>query len=286
MYRLTTLAILGLSSVFIADSVTRTPEAEACGVKLVVKANKKPRKRLRAKARKRVIQTGGNVVAKRRRVNRKRDDRVRVASGPGDRQARSSSGASPRRPVTTKTRTRTIGQSPAADTKPARTNPARTRTHTPDTKPAKVREPKETKPPKEVKVARTDTSVDDKPRTDPKPTKTRPAPADLPDVSVEVYFGYNSFSVEPEAAASLEEVIQWLRDNPRGTLHVFGYADPAGSATYNKRLSARRARAVQRYLAKKAGVSVKRLRLVPRGEQDMAYPEDSPKNRRVVVKTR
>jgi outer membrane protein OmpA-like peptidoglycan-associated protein len=59
-----------------------------------------------------------------------------------------------------------------------------------------------------------------------------------------VYFDYNSAQLDPAGKEILRFAADTYRAGPHGTVLVTGYADPAGSAGYNHRLSLRRAKTV------------------------------------------
>jgi len=75
---------------------------------------------------------------------------------------------------------------------------------------------------------------------------------------------------------------------PGSVITVEGFADPAGTRTYNKKLSTRRADAVKDYLSTQAGLDGNLLRTVGYGENRLVVPgaqgsdPGAEKNRRVV----
>lgn len=85
--------------------------------------------------------------------------------------------------------------------------------------------------------------------------------------STEVLFAFDDDTLSLDARKQLDDLARRLLEVDLDKLVAVGHADGLGSPQYNKRLSARRAKAVGDYLAGK-GVSSERLRLVALGEQD------------------
>jgi outer membrane protein OmpA-like peptidoglycan-associated protein len=99
-----------------------------------------------------------------------------------------------------------------------------------------------------------------------------------------VNFETNSDKLTPESFAILDEVIVGLIDNKDVSLEARGYTDDRGSASYNQKLSERRAIAVMEYLVSK-GVDKARLTAAGYGKKDPivsnATPEGRAQNRRI-----
>lgn len=65
-----------------------------------------------------------------------------------------------------------------------------------------------------------------------------------------VYFDFDSARLTPAARAKLDSLVDIIKSSTTvGSVSIVGYADRIGSSDYNYRLSQRRARAVQDYLA-------------------------------------
>jgi len=71
-----------------------------------------------------------------------------------------------------------------------------------------------------------------------------PPPPPPPPTTYTVYFDYNSTRLDPAGKEILRFAADTYKAGPPGTVLVTGYADPAGSAGYNQRLSLRRANTV------------------------------------------
>ncbi len=103
-----------------------------------------------------------------------------------------------------------------------------------------------------------------------------------------IHFGFDAATVRPEDHPALDrfaEVVQ--RHYPQSLITVGGFADPAGSASYNRRLSQRRAEAVREHLVSQ-GLASAQVRAVGYGEANPVVPgaagtrAGAEMNRRVV----
>ena len=103
-----------------------------------------------------------------------------------------------------------------------------------------------------------------------------------------VNFAFDDANVRPEDQAALDRFVAVAQQYyPNATITVEGFADPAGSTTYNRQLSERRAESVKSYLVGR-GMSDAQLRAIGYGEQRQvnsgAWGDDpgAQANRRVV----
>jgi peptidoglycan-associated lipoprotein len=116
------------------------------------------------------------------------------------------------------------------------------------------------------------------------------APGSQEDLSVNVgdrvFFGYDSFTLTPEATSQLELQSQWLRQYPSVNVLVEGHADERGTREYNLALGDRRAEAVKNYLTS-LGVDPRRISTISYGKErpEMlgSNSESWAKNRRAVT---
>ncbi len=81
-----------------------------------------------------------------------------------------------------------------------------------------------------------------------------------------LYFMFDSTKVEPASEEVLENAAQTLSEFPHINLKVTGYTDSTGPATYNDKLSVRRAESVKSYLVKQKGVDINRIKTSGLGE--------------------
>ena len=103
-----------------------------------------------------------------------------------------------------------------------------------------------------------------------------------------VNFAFDDASVRPEDVATLDRFASVVRKYyPTSRVTVEGFADPAGSATYNRMLSERRAEAVRGHLTQ-TGLDASLLTAVGYGETRQVVPgaqrdqSGAEMNRRVV----
>jgi peptidoglycan-associated lipoprotein len=101
-----------------------------------------------------------------------------------------------------------------------------------------------------------------------------------------VFFESDSTDLTPTATATLDKQAAWLQRYPRYTFIIEGHADERGTREYNYSLGARRAQAVNDYLATR-GVASGRMRTVSYGkERPVAVCNDIScwsQNRRAVI---
>src|SRR5690606_822058 len=80
-----------------------------------------------------------------------------------------------------------------------------------------------------------------------------------------IYFGFDSTDIKPQAAEELDKLVQLLTDNPEIKIEMGSHTDSVGSFDYNIDLSRRRAESTIRYLINK-GISPERLTAKGYGE--------------------
>ena len=106
------------------------------------------------------------------------------------------------------------------------------------------------------------------------------------DIPSEVTFDFDSASIRPEFASTLDEMARILNQDTRSTVTIIGHTDNVGSAAYNMDLSLRRARSVGDGLVAR-GVSPGRIYTEGRGETqpraDNSTEEGRRMNRRVEI---
>jgi peptidoglycan-associated lipoprotein len=106
----------------------------------------------------------------------------------------------------------------------------------------------------------------------PAPTP-EPAPAPEPakpavtasDLQI-VYFAYDSFSLDDQGRAALDNNAKLMRENPSLAVSVDGHCDERGTVEYNQALGQKRAEAVQQYLTE-LGLGVERFRVISYGKE-------------------
>ena len=118
----------------------------------------------------------------------------------------------------------------------------------------KVQKPvKKVKPPKEPKQP--------KPKPEVVPPKIQRTMMELSNT----LFAFDKFDLNEKAQEMLNEVADWLKENPDLNVEIGGHTDSRGSDAYNQRLSENRAKAVYDYFVSH-GVSASRLSYKGYGE--------------------
>ncbi len=116
------------------------------------------------------------------------------------------------------------------------------------------------------------------------PVSTAPAAAS---VALDVPFEIDSSALRPAAAAQLQQLAGALKSSELEPFRflIAGHTDASGDATYNRRLSGRRADAVRRRLIE-AGVAADRLDARGYGEDELLDPTNprAAANRRVEIR--
>lgn len=111
------------------------------------------------------------------------------------------------------------------------------------------------------------------------PPKVEAAPPPKPAIqrftlSADALFDFDKATLKPEGRRKLDELADSLRGVQYDSIVATGHTDRAGSATYNQRLSERRAEAVKNYLLTK-GLEVGKISAVGKGKsQPTLKPTD------------
>lgn len=103
----------------------------------------------------------------------------------------------------------------------------------------------------------------------------------------ELLFAVDSEQIEPEAFSALANVAKLVDLYGQRDILIVGHTDAVGDATYNQRLSERRAALVKKYFIDEFEISEDRLKIEGKGEQDPidsnATADGRNANRRVEV---
>ena len=101
-----------------------------------------------------------------------------------------------------------------------------------------------------------------------------------------VLFAVDKYDLSPEARATIENQVTWLKRYPSATVTVEGHADERGTREYNLALGERRANSVRDYMIA-LGVPAARIKTVSYGKErpvDPASNEEAwARNRRSVT---
>lgn len=97
------------------------------------------------------------------------------------------------------------------------------------------------------------------------------------------YFGFDSSKLDSEAIKTLDNVVEWMKENDL-RVSLRGYASPEGKMSYNNKLSGRRVNAVADYITSK-GIARDRLEVIPSGIDSMKDTKSKyPMGRRVEIR--
>jgi len=91
-----------------------------------------------------------------------------------------------------------------------------------------------------------------------------------------VLFGLNRFDLAPEARATVENQVIWLKRFPAVTITVEGHADERGTREYNLALGERRANSVRDYMIA-LGIDPNRVRTLSYGKERPVIPRRTRK---------
>jgi peptidoglycan-associated lipoprotein len=90
----------------------------------------------------------------------------------------------------------------------------------------------------------------------------------------DIFFGYDSFDLSPEAQANITAAAAFLSAHPAIKVLIGGYCDDRGSAEYNITLGENRANAAKTALVA-AGVPASRIRVVSYGKEKQFCTEEN-----------
>jgi peptidoglycan-associated lipoprotein len=100
----------------------------------------------------------------------------------------------------------------------------------------------------------------------------------------DVHFAFDSYELDEQSRAVLQDSGNWLKDNAQAKIEQEGHCDERGTVEYNLALGAKRARAAKEYLVT-LGISAERLATISYGEELPLCTEHTEecwaKNRRV-----
>jgi len=90
----------------------------------------------------------------------------------------------------------------------------------------------------------------------------------------DVFFDYDSYSLRPDAQASITQAAAYINAHPAIKIVIGGYCDDRGSAEYNLALGENRANSARTALVN-AGVAASRLRVVSYGKEKQFCTEET-----------
>ncbi len=108
----------------------------------------------------------------------------------------------------------------------------------------------------------------------------KPITKDASVVLNNIFFEFDKFSLQDKSKTELEEIVQFLKDNPNIKIEIGGHTDNKGAETYNQQLSLYRASTVGNYLVKQ-GILKDRIKEKGYGSQKPLVGNDSEENRSI-----
>ncbi len=93
-----------------------------------------------------------------------------------------------------------------------------------------------------------------------------------------VFFDFDSHKLLDESKAELQNLAQFLRDNPEVKVRITGHTDNTGKSSYNMELSQNRARAVANYLLNE-GIAMNRVSYKGMGSSEPIARNDTEEGR-------
>lgn len=88
-----------------------------------------------------------------------------------------------------------------------------------------------------------------------------------------VFYDFDKSNLRPESIASLDSLVNFMKDNPSLSVEIYSFADAKGSDKYNRTLSEKRAESVMSYL-ENAGIERGRMITKGFGEQMPVAPNE------------
>ena len=93
-----------------------------------------------------------------------------------------------------------------------------------------------------------------------------------------IRFKTNSSAIQPVSFPTLKKLVKIAKSCPNTAFEISGHTDSDGSASYNQKLSLKRAKSITSYLTRQ-GISASRLTSAGYGETRPIAPNNSPVNK-------
>jgi OOP family OmpA-OmpF porin len=117
------------------------------------------------------------------------------------------------------------------------------------------------------------------PEPEPEPPKRVEVTADAIVINDKILFEFDKAVIQAASFELMDEITQVVKDNPRiKKISIEGHTDDDGKASYNKKLSQKRADSVMKYLVEH-GIDAARLSAVGHGEESPLVPNDTDENK-------
>ena len=83
-----------------------------------------------------------------------------------------------------------------------------------------------------------------------------------------IYYDLDKADIRPDAAVELDKIVNFLQDNPQVNLELGAHTDARASASYNLKLSQRRAESAVKYIIEH-GIEASRIKAKGYGETQL-----------------
>jgi len=113
------------------------------------------------------------------------------------------------------------------------------------------------------------------------------------ELAADVLFDFDKADIRPDAQGALKQAAAIIRGKAKGVVRIEGHTDSKGSASYNQKLSERRANSVKDWLVKNEGLKDVKFETKGFGSKKPVEPNTKPdgsddpegrqKNRRVEI---
>jgi len=105
------------------------------------------------------------------------------------------------------------------------------------------------------------------------------AEKDHAEVLNNIFFATGAYTLDEKSKVELQQLVAFLKNNPRLSIEVAGHTDDVGGDNENLELSRQRAKSVAKYLAE-SGAAKSRLNAIGYGETKPKVPNTTEENRR------
>lgn len=93
-----------------------------------------------------------------------------------------------------------------------------------------------------------------------------------------IYYDFDKATLRPESVASLDTLVNFMKDNPALSVEIYSFTDGKGDNAYNQKLSQARAQSVLEYL-KGNGIAEDRMIAKPMGKEMPVAPNTTEKGK-------
>lgn len=96
------------------------------------------------------------------------------------------------------------------------------------------------------------------------------------ELPADILFDFDKADIRPSAADALKKAAALLRERAKGPVRIEGHTDAKGNATYNQKLSERRAESVRKWLVEREGLASLKFAIEGFGATRPKVPNTKP----------